>query len=72
MAAISIVISLALAARDLHESEDVLRDLAADMEPEDGCITVLGLDDNDAPAFTSRGMDRLKELLAERRLATRP
>lgn len=56
--------------RDLHESENLLRDLAADMEPDDGCITVLGLDENDAPAFTSRGMGRLKELLAARRLAT--
>ena len=47
VAAISTVISLALAARDLHESEEVLRDLAADMELEDGCITILGLDDVD-------------------------
>jgi hypothetical protein len=67
MAAVSHVISLALAVRDLGQSEDLLRDLAADMEPEDGCITVLGLDDDDAPAFTSRGMDRLRELIAELR-----
>jgi hypothetical protein len=34
--------------------------------PEDGCITVLGVTDEEGtPAFTRHGIDALRELIAE-------
>jgi hypothetical protein len=38
-----------------------------DMEPEDGCLSVLGVADVSTVAFTSQGVENLKELLADRR-----
>jgi hypothetical protein len=38
-----------------------------DMEPEDGCLSVLGLGDVSTVAFTPQGVENLKELLADRR-----
>jgi hypothetical protein len=35
------------------------------MEPEDGCLTVLGIDDVSTIAFTSDGVENLKALLAD-------
>jgi hypothetical protein len=34
------------------------------MEPEDGCLSVLDLDDVSTVAFTPQGIENLKELLA--------
>jgi hypothetical protein len=49
----------------LHE--ELLQDIALDMEPEDGCLAVLGLGDVSTVAFTPQGVENLKELLANRR-----
>jgi putative methionine-R-sulfoxide reductase with GAF domain len=48
-----------------HEARDenCLYDIAMDMEPEDGCLTVLDIDDMSTIAFTERGVEILKELL---------
>ncbi len=42
MAAPSFVFTLGRVAEMLGEDENLLRDLALEMEPEDGCLTVLG------------------------------
>lgn len=47
----------------LGEDENCLYDIAMDMEPEDGCLTVLDIDDMSTIAFTERGVENLKELL---------
>jgi len=49
----------------LGENKDRLFDIAMDMEPEDGCLTVLDIDDASTIAFTERGVENLKELLDE-------
>jgi putative methionine-R-sulfoxide reductase with GAF domain len=36
---------------------------ALNMEPEDGCISVLDIDDVSTVAFTAEGVENLKELL---------
>lgn len=65
MAAITAVHTLAIVALKLGVSEDFLHDLSIEMEPEDGCIAVYGIDDSYTPAFTADGIDRLRELIAE-------
>ena len=38
-----------------------------DMEPEHGCLSVLGFGDVSTVAFTPQGIENLKELLADRK-----
>jgi hypothetical protein len=64
MAAPSYVFTIARVAALLGEPEELLRDIAMDMEPEDGCLSVLDLDDVSTVAFTPQGIENLKELLA--------
>ena len=42
-------------------------DLALDMDPEDGCLWIYGTDEQEILAFTDRGLEYLRELLAEHR-----
>jgi hypothetical protein len=53
MAAPSYVFTIARSAVLLGEPEELLQDIAVDMEPEDGCLSVLDLDDVSTVAFTS-------------------
>jgi hypothetical protein len=64
MAAPSYVFTIARVAALLGEPEELLQDIAMDMEPEDGCLSVLDLDDVSTVAFTPQGIENLKELLA--------
>ena len=65
IAAITAVHTLAAVARMLGASEDLLHDLSIEMEPEDGCIAVYGPAEDYTPAFTTDGIERLSELIAE-------
>ena len=66
MAAPSYVFTIARVARMLGEDEALLEDIASDMDPEDGCLSVMDLDDEvSATAFTPFGVKNLKELLAD-------
>jgi hypothetical protein len=50
----------------LGEDVDWLSDVALEMEPEDGCLTVYDVGNNDEGvtiAFTPFGIDNLKELI---------
>ena len=50
----------------LGVDEALLEDIAADMDPEDGCLAVIDLDDDvSTMAFTAFGVENLKELLAD-------
>ncbi|WP_354111567.1 hypothetical protein [Bradyrhizobium sp. S3.12.5] len=50
-------------AKDLGENEDWLRDVANEIEIEDGAIWVYGVGDDGVQAFTDFGIERLIELI---------
>ena len=60
-------------AKDLGQDVDFLFDVAVEMEPEDGLIWILGLDDDSVMAFTDDGVDSLVELIKiHREMPPRP
>jgi hypothetical protein len=66
MAAPSYLFSIRRVARTLNVDEGRLHEIAMGMEPEDGCLTVLDLDDDGSiVAFTAQGIENLRELLAD-------
>jgi hypothetical protein len=65
MAAPSSVSTIGRVAKMLGEDEDLLRDIAIHMEPEDGVLTVWDIDEMSTVAFTAEGIENLKELLAD-------
>ena len=65
MAATRYIYTIARVARMLGEDEALLEDIAADMDPEDGCLAIQDLDDDiSTTAFTAFGIENLEELLA--------
>ena len=55
----------------LGEDEDWLREISIAMDPEDGRLWVLGVGDDQSPAFTEYGIECLKQIIIEERaLAT--
>ena len=63
MAAISHVFTIARVAEMLGEDEDLLQEICIEMDPEDGCLTVLGPGEETIAAFTRFGVDNLTELV---------
>ena len=63
MAAPSAVFTIARVAKMLDEDIDWLLDVALEMDPEDGCLTVYGVDDEGTTAFTTFGIENLKQLI---------
>jgi hypothetical protein len=63
MAAPSAVFTIARVAAMLGEDEDWLGDVALEMDPEDGRMTVYGVNDEGTAGFTSFGIENLKELI---------
>ena len=57
------VTTITKVADDLGEDEDWLRDVANEMEIEDGAIWVYGVGEDGVQAFTDFGNDRLIELI---------
>ena len=47
------------------EDEELLREIAIELEPEDGCLWIIGAGDQETLAFTQQGMENLGELLPE-------
>jgi hypothetical protein len=73
MAAPSHVFTIARVARMLGEDEALLEEVALDMEPEDGRLYVIDLDDDIAvTAFTPAGIENLKEFLENHKTYGRP
>jgi hypothetical protein len=56
--------AISRAAELLGEDEELLWDMATDMEPEDGCLWIHGTDDQQTVAFND-GMEYLREMLPE-------
>ena len=69
---VSHIRTIDLVAKDIGESVDFIRDVALEMEPEDGVIWIHGLDDESVMAFTDFGVDSLIELIKIHRETTPP
>lgn len=65
MAAPSYIFTIERVAQMLSESEELLEEIALDMDPEHGCIGVMGLGDDSTTAFTPDGVDYLREMIPE-------
>ena len=57
------VTTITQVAKDLGEDEDWLRDVANEMEIEDGVIWVYGVGEDGVQAFTNFGIENLIELV---------
>ena len=62
VAAIGHVFTISRVAEMLGEDEDWLKDLSIDMFPEDGCLRIIGTDEEALTAFTDYGVECLKAL----------
>jgi hypothetical protein len=71
MAAIAQVFTIGYVANLLGEDQDWLYDPSVDMFPEDGCLWVYGAGEDGAPAFTSDGIENLRQIIADQRAAGR-
>lgn len=67
MAAPSAVFTIARAAEMLGETEDLLDEIADQLEPEDGCLWIYDTDERVTLGFTMRGIESLKELIADQK-----
>ncbi len=63
MAAPSAVFTIAHVAAMLDEDEDWLWDVALEMDPEAGRLTIYGVNLEETTGFTSFGIENLKELI---------
>ena len=61
------VTTLTKVAQDLEMSEDLLHDLAQQMDTEDGVIWVYGLEEEGVLALTEDGIECLRDILADHR-----
>ena len=59
------IFTIALAAQMLGETEDRLWALADQMDPEDGLVWIHDTDERQTMAFTSRGLETLRDLIAD-------
>jgi hypothetical protein len=71
LAAITAVFTITYVAEMLGEDEDWLWELSIDMFPEDGCLRVYGVGEDDVTAFTGYGIECLKQIIADQRAAGR-
>jgi hypothetical protein len=65
VAAPAYAITIRRAAEMLGEDEASLWDMATDMEPEHGCLSIYDTGDQHTVAFTPAGMDYLRDMLPE-------
>jgi hypothetical protein len=72
MAAPAHVFTIARVTQIIREDEQLLCDLAINMEPEDGCLWVYGTDEQHTMAFTDRALEYLQELVAEHKRSNAP
>mgnify|MGYP001124411947 CR=1 FL=1 len=71
VAAISAVFTIGYVADLLGEDEDWIFDLSINMFPEDGCLWVYGVGEDGVPAFTRDGIENLRQIIADERVAGR-
>ena len=71
MPAISAVFTISRVAEVLGEDEEWLHELSVGMFPEDGCLWVLDAGEREIKAFTDYGIECLKQIIADERVADR-
>ena len=67
MAGIPYVFTIAHVARMLNEDEEWLWEISNTMDPEDGCLWIIGVGEDGCKAFTEFGIECLKQLIIEER-----
>ena len=65
MPATSHVYTIRRTAQILGRDEELLWDLSDQLEPEDGMLWILDVDNRETLAFTSRGIEALREIIAD-------
>jgi hypothetical protein len=65
MAAISHVFTIRRAAQILGRDENLLWELLNQLVPEDGLLWVCDVENVEVPAFTSFGMETLREIISD-------
>jgi hypothetical protein len=63
MAASRYVFTIGYVARMIGEDETRISEIAMDMEPEDGCLAIVDVNDESTVVFTTRGIENFRELL---------
>ena len=51
----------------LGEDEGWLHEISINMDAEDGCLWIIGVDEDGFPAFTEYGVECLKQIIIEER-----
>ena len=74
MAGLSFVFTIARVAEMLGEDEEWLREISINMDPEEGHLWVIGIGEDQCPAFTEYGVECLRQIIIEERalLARKP
>ena len=74
MAGLSFVFTIARAAEMFGEDEEWLREISINMDPEEGHLWVIGIGEDQCPAFTEYGVECLRQIIIEERalLARKP
>jgi hypothetical protein len=74
MTGISFVFTIARVAEMLGEDEEWLREVSINMDPEEGHLRVIGIGEDQCPAFTEYGVECLRQIIIEERalLARKP
>lgn len=67
MAGIAHVFTISHVANMLGEDEEWLREISINMDPEEGCLWVIGVGEDGVPAFTDYGIECLKQIIIEER-----
>jgi hypothetical protein len=67
MAGIPYVFTISRVAEMLAEDEDWLREISINMDLEEGCLWIIGVNEGDCPAFTEHGIACLKQIIIEER-----
>lgn len=66
MPGISHVYTISHVAEMLGEDETWLREISIDMDPEEGCLWIIGVGEDGCPAFTEYGIECLKQVIIEK------
>lgn len=67
MAAPGVVFTIARVAAMIGETIDLIDEIAEQLEPEDGFLWIYDTDDHATLGFTERGIESLKDLIADQK-----
>ena len=67
MAGIPYVFTIAHVAKMLGEDDEWLCEVSNTMDPEDGCLWIIGVGEDGSRAFTEFGIECLKQIIIEQR-----